>query len=135
MGKYTESALGYRKVQPHHNCAQSVACAFCELMGLDHDEAMKLTLQYGGGKKLTCGAVMGARAVINYMTGLKNEDDAAYQNEQNAALFKKLHAEFIAMNKSDLCKEIKANGYRSCDGGVEDAATILEKMMENGELK
>lgn len=134
MGKYSEAAYGFRQIEPHHNCAQSVACAYCELMGIDHDEAMRITAQYGGGKKLVCGAVLGARAAINYMTGLKNADDPAYKNDRNAALFEKLHAEFIAKNKSDLCREIKENGYRSCDGCVEDAAEIVEKMLENKEV-
>lgn len=135
MGKYSEAALGYRRIEPHHNCAQSVMCAFCELTGIDHDKAMSITAQYGGGKKLTCGAVLGARAVINYISGLKNEEDPAYINDKNAELFKRLHADFIAKNKSDLCKEIKDNGYRSCDGCVEDAAAMVEKMLENGEVK
>ena len=135
MGKYTEKALILRGIEPHHNCAQSVACAFADLMGIDHDEAMKITKMYGGGAKGTCGAIMGARAAVNYITGKKNADDAAFYNDKNAAVFDKISAEFKAKNKSDLCREIKANKYRSCDGCVEDAAAILEKLIENGEVK
>lgn len=135
MSEYSEKAMAIHKLKEHHNCAQSVACAFCEHMGIDHDTAKRITKMYGGGAKGTCGAVMGARAVLNYMNGIKNEADPAADNYVNSARFNKIKSEFIKKNQTDQCRELKKLGLRSCNGCVEDAALILEEMIRNGEAK
>ena len=45
------------------NCAQAVACAYCDKAGIDEKTMFQLTEGFGlgmGGMKGTCGAVSGA---------------------------------------------------------------------------
>ena len=54
-----------------YNCAQSVACAYCDLVGLDEQSVFRATEAFGlgmGGMQATCGAVSGAVM----LAGLKN---------------------------------------------------------------
>ena len=51
------------------NCAQSVACACCDLVGLDEATAFRMLEGFGGGMgdhSETCGALSGAVALIGY---------------------------------------------------------------------
>ena len=51
------------------NCAQSVACACCDLVGLDEAAAFRMLEGFGGGMgdhTETCGALSGAVAIIGY---------------------------------------------------------------------
>ena len=53
------------------NCAQAVACAYCDKAGIDEKTMFQLTEGFGlgmGGMQATCGAVSGAVM----LAGLKN---------------------------------------------------------------
>ena len=46
-----------------YNCAQAVACAYCDLIGIDEETMFRLTEGLGlgmGGMEGTCGAVTAA---------------------------------------------------------------------------
>ncbi len=47
-----------------YNCAQAVACTYCEQAGLDEETAKNLTQGFavgmGGSMEATCGAIIGA---------------------------------------------------------------------------
>ena len=47
-----------------YNCAQAVACTYCDLAGIDEETARNLTQGFavgiGGSMEATCGAVIGA---------------------------------------------------------------------------
>lgn len=47
-----------------YNCAQAVACTYCDLAGIDEDTARNLTQGFavgmGGSMEATCGALIGA---------------------------------------------------------------------------
>jgi C_GCAxxG_C_C family probable redox protein len=46
-----------------YNCSQSVYCAFCDVTGMDRDEAFKISSSFGGGMGRlgeVCGALTGA---------------------------------------------------------------------------
>ena len=54
-----------------YNCAQAVACAYCDLVGVSEDEIFRMTEGYGlgmGCMEGICGAVSGAAA----LAGMKN---------------------------------------------------------------
>ena len=59
-------------LEMHHNnyaCSQCVACATCDLVGLDSDLMFRLMEGFGlgmGTADQTCGAVSGAVAVLSY---------------------------------------------------------------------
>ena len=47
-----------------YNCAQAVACTYCDLAGIDEETVRNLTQGFaagiGGSMEATCGAVIGA---------------------------------------------------------------------------
>ena len=47
-----------------YNCAQAVACTYCDLAGIDEETARDLTQGFaagiGGSMEATCGAIIGA---------------------------------------------------------------------------
>ena len=54
-----------------YNCAQAVACAYCDLVGIDEETMFRLTEGLGlgmGGMEGTCGAVTAACVIA----GAKN---------------------------------------------------------------
>ena len=54
-----------------YNCAQAVACTYCDLVGMDEKTMFRLTEALGlgmGGMEGTCGALTGACI----LAGLKN---------------------------------------------------------------
>ena len=51
-----------------YNCAQAVACTYCEQAGLDEETVKNLTQGFavgmGGSMEATCGAIIGAVNVL-----------------------------------------------------------------------
>jgi len=118
-----------------YNCAQSVACAYCDLVGVDEAVMFRAAEGFGagmGGKETTCGAVSGA--VL--LAGLKNSDGAIQEPKSKGSTYKlsgQIVEEFTRKNKSVICKEIKrektGEPLRSCDGCIEDAAFLAEQIL------
>jgi len=124
-------------LQLHHNkfnCAQSVACAYCHVMGYDPQTVFKLSeaFGFGMGNMGTCGAVSGMAMVIGMM-----KSDGDLDNPQTKKkcynLMKLAMHKFEEKNKSTICKEIKGvetgEVLRSCDGCIEDAVEILDELL------
>ncbi|MBN7774279.1 C-GCAxxG-C-C family protein [Clostridium aminobutyricum] len=132
MSKRVEQAVANHK--KGYNCAQSVACAYCDLFGIDEQTAFRLAESYGLGMGTmgTCGAVT-AMAMIN---GMKNSDgnlEAPATKKTTYANMKKMTQEFFDKNGSIMCNEIKGmtggEVLRTCDGCIEDAAHIIEEIL------
>ncbi len=118
----------------HHgfNCAQSVACAFCNVMGADPETTFRLAepLGFGMGTMGTCGAV----SAMALVTGMKLSDgnlDNPKSKKECYKMMQTLIKEFADKNGSIICREIKGvdtgSVLRSCDGCIEDAVAILDK--------
>ena len=130
--------LAERAVENHrkgYNCAQAVACAFCEKLGRDEKEVFEMMEAFGlgMGTRGTCGAVSGMAAVA----GMVESDgalDAPRTKKQSYKAMKELTEKFIAKNQSVICREIKGvetgKVLRSCPGCVQDAAELLEEYLE-----
>lgn len=128
------------------NCAQAVLSVFCEELGLDKDNALKVALAFGGGMGRTCGrcgAVAGACMVL----GLRPYPELKTPTERREkvyALVKEFNNRFTALNKSLNCTDLlgydlsNAEGLsaarsdraisRVCPKLVSDAVNILEEM-------
>lgn len=113
-----------------YNCAQAVACAFCQQLGRGEKEVFELmeAFGFGMGTMGTCGVVSAMAAVV----GMKESDGNLDSPGTKKVCYKKmkeLTEKFIEMNKSTICREIKGvdtgKVLRSCEGCIEDAATIL----------
>ena len=132
--KRSEQAKEYYK-SPTCNCAQGVARAFCNFMGLDDEKSAEITKQYGAGRcDGVCGAVMAMRAVVNFLNNQKNMEHPAAITKETEELLNKMMGEFVAKNGSVICRELKGidSGIllRTCMGCVEDASEILDEYIE-----
>ena len=123
-----------------YNCAQAVACTYCDLVGMDEETMFKLTEGFGagmGGMEGTCGAVSGACA----LAGMKRSSgnlDAPDSKAKTYGLSREIVNEFKEQNGSVVCKELKGIGtgkvLRSCPDCIRDAARFAEKVLFEGEL-
>ena len=80
-----ELALEYHK--RGYNCAQAVACAFCEEFGVNEAEMYKIAEGFGLGMGMmdTCGALTGLFMLI----GLKNSGGTEQQERRRQVLTKR----------------------------------------------
>lgn len=111
-------------------CSQAVTCAFCKEAGLDEELAAEISAKYSRGAYETCGAVMGAYIIANFMNGEKNMNDPAEWHEKSQKWLEEIASRFEQKNGSLLCSEIRGNALRSCRGCVQDAAEILQQIIE-----
>lgn len=116
------------------NCAQSVACSFCNVLGSDPETVFKLAEAFGAGMGSfnTCGAVSAMAMVI----GMKHSDgnlDNPKSKRECYQLMKQATEKFTEMNQSIICREIKGMDsgkvLRSCNGCIEDAVAILDELL------
>lgn len=137
IGVHTMEERIARALENHkkgYNCSQSVACAFCDLVGVDEDLMFRMMEAYGlgmGNMEGTCGALSGALAVL----GMKNSTgkDQIGSKKDSYAKAKLMMEKFAEMNTSVLCKELKGMGgkpkVRTCDGCIEDAARLVAEYL------
>ena len=70
MGQHAEKARDY--FLEGYNCAQAVACAYADEMGMTEEQAALLASGFGGGMgrmREVCGAVSGAVLVYSQLRG------------------------------------------------------------------
>lgn len=132
MSDRVEKALELHK--KGYNCAQAVACAYCDLFDMNEQTAFKAAEGYGagmGGMQATCGAVSGAVM----LAGLKNSSGDVSDRTKGSTykISRKIVADFEQKNGSTLCKELKGietkKVLRSCDGCIEDASRLVEQIL------
>ena len=118
-----------------YNCAQAVACAYCDLVGIDEETMFRMTEGLGlgmGGMEGTCGAITGAVAVIGAIKSCGDIEKPV----SKAATYKltgELVKRFQEKNQATKCKDLKGietgKVLRSCAGCIEDATAILEEIL------
>ena len=75
-----------------YNCAQAVACTYCDLVGIDEETMFRITEGFGAGMgnmEGTCGAVSGACALAgleaqhrkSVSTGQQGKDLSAFKSD------------------------------------------------------
>lgn len=132
MGNLAEKAVANHK--KGYNCAQAVACAFCDKLGRDEKEVFELmeAFGFGMGTMGTCGAVS-AMAAVAGMVESDGALDAPKTKKASYKAMKELTEKFLEKNGSIICREIKGvetkKVLRSCDGCVQDAAEIVEEYL------
>lgn len=118
-----------------YNCAQAVACTYCDLAGVDEELMFKMTEALGagmGGMEGTCGAVSGACVLAGMMASTGNLEKP---NSKAASykLSREILKQFKEKNGSVICKELKGVGtgtvLRACNDCIKDAAAIAESVL------
>ena len=134
MSDRVKKAIAYH--DRNFNCCQSVACAYCDLLGVDEATMFKAAEAFGlgmGGMEGTCGAIAGA--VL--LAGFKNSTANLEKPDSKASTYKlsaKILKAFEEKNGATLCRVIKGRDtgviLRSCPGCIEDAAQIVEDILD-----
>ena len=113
-----------RKASGRLNCAQSVACTYCDIAGTDEETMAAAAAAFGtgmGNLEGTCGALVGAGIIL----GMKTADRVKAR-----AHMKNIMKRFKERNGSTTCRELKGVGtgrpLRACNDCVADAAEFLE---------
>lgn len=118
-----------------YNCAQAVACTYCDLVGIDEETMFKMTEALGlgmGGMQGTCGAVTGAcvLAGMKASTGNMEQPNSKMNSYQ---LAREITNRFQEQNGSLVCKELKGvetgEMLRSCPNCIKDAAGLVEQVL------
>jgi C_GCAxxG_C_C family probable redox protein len=122
------------------HCAQAVFTTFGERLGVDYDTCMKIASAFSGGIVRTgnvCGALNGALMALGLKYG---GQDSTKVNE----VASKFLDDFKSLNGSIICRELinhdlitdedvnqafKTEAFDNCPKFVEDAATLLEKLL------
>lgn len=119
-----------------YNCAQAVACTYCDLFGLEEKTAFRASEGFGSGMGAmagTCGAVAGAV----FLAGLKRSTAHLEKPDSKAKTYqltKEITEKFLEKNHSLVCREIKGQNptgapYRGCRDCVRDAAGLVEEVL------
>ena len=121
--------------QKGYNCAQAVACAFAEEMGIDESIIFKMMEGHGlgmGCMEGTCGAVTAACVIA----GAKNSTVEMGGPGSKGATYKmskEIVRRFKEESGSVICKELKGvetgTPAKACPDCVKDAARILEEVV------
>lgn len=137
--------------QNGYNCSQAVFSTYCEQLGLDRTDALKVAGGFGGGMGHigeTCGAVTGAIMLIGLKHGKVNKDDSAAR-ETTYNLVQEYEKRFKALNGSVECTELLGYDLSTSEGFiaardsnvwntvcaklVKDSAAIIEELLELSE--
>ena len=119
------------------NCAQSVACTYCDLVGVDEEMMFRVTEAFGagmGGMEGTCGAISGAIFLAGFASSNGNMDEDP-KNKSKADTYKvakSIMEEFKESHGSCLCKDLKvpdSQYFTPCKKCIEDAALLVEKYL------
>lgn len=118
-----------------YNCAQAVACAFAEEIGVDKEVLFRACEGFGlgmGSMNGTCGAISGAVM----LAGFKNSDGNVISPATKASTYqlsKTILDKFAEKNQSTRCRDLKGvdtgNVLRSCPGCIEDAVEIVQEVL------
>ena len=118
-----------------YNCAQAVACTYCDLVGVDEETMFKMTEALGlgmGGMEGTCGAITGACV----LAGMKNSTGNLEKPNSKGASYKlsrHIVEEFKNQNGATQCRDLKGvdtgKVLRACPDCIRDAARIAESVL------
>lgn len=118
-----------------YNCAQAVACTYCDLLGYDEDTAFRMTEAFGagmGGMEETCGALSGAVT----LAGLKNSGGMDCSPRTKGGTYKisrEMTKRFRETCGALSCRELKGVDtgcpLHSCEECIKDAARIVEALL------
>ena len=118
-----------------YNCAQAVACTYCDLLGLDEKIMFKMTEGLGlgmGNMEGTCGAVTGACILAGMAKSTANLDKPD-SKALTMKISKEIMEQFKERNGAVICKELKGMDtgkvLRSCPDCVRDACELVEQFI------
>lgn len=134
-----ELALEYHK--KGYNCAQAVACAFCEEAGISEEEMFRIAEGFGFGMGMmeVCGALSGLFMVIGLQNSVGNLEKGKSTKVDTYKKVKECAEKFKEKNRSILCRELKGIGSDrpicSCDQCITDAVELAEEYLRENPVR
>lgn len=123
-----DRAVAY-KASGKYNCAQSVACAFADILHIDADTLYNSGNAFGRGMgcmQATCGALTGAGIALGH---------AIHDRHAAMKAMAEIHTRFQQQNGATICRDLKGidtgEPLRSCPGCVADAASLLADILND----
>lgn len=135
------------------NCAQSVLCAFKDVLDKEESELKAMAASFGGGMgkmQLTCGAVTGSFILFGLYAGRHTNDNAAAK-DLSVEMVREFAHRFKQKNGSLTCRDIVGVDLNShegqteaneknvfgtvCVNAVENAVEIITDILEKQESK
>ena len=143
--KHSEKALNL--FLSGYNCSQSVLAAFSDVIGLDKQTALKVSLGLGGGvgrMREICGVISAGAMILGAIYGGEESKDkqTAYEKTREfAEKFRAIHGCVICRELLDLTVKMEPSAKpdernaeyyakRPCARLVVGACEILEAMLE-----
>ena len=118
-----------------YNCAQSVACAFSNVIGMDESLLFKFSEGYGlgmGDSKECCGAITAGMMILSLLKSSGTIDNPT--KKETFKLTMELRDEFEDKYNSTICNVLKSNDpddkYKFCDFFISDCIAIVCKIIE-----
>lgn len=132
---YTERAASLQA--NGHNCAQAVALAFADEVGMDKHALFKISEAFGrgmGNTDGTCGAISGALMILSLLTS--GGDPKTVTKTTTYEFGTTLYERFVKSTGSATCRDLQGldtgTSLYSCEGCVHDAVKILYDMISEG---
>jgi C_GCAxxG_C_C family probable redox protein len=112
-----------------YNCAQSVVLAFSDELGFDENQALSMSVGFGGGMgrlQEKCGAVTGAFMVIGLYTSKKYEDNLSRKNH-SYAMIQQFDQRFKSLHQTTQCRDLLNCDLKTDEG---HAFAVENKLFE-----
>ena len=117
------------------NCAQAVACAFAEEIGVPEETLCAAAEGFGLGMGMmeVCGALSGMMMIIGLQNSVGNPEKGKMTKGDTYKKVREYAAKFKEQNGSYLCKELKGvetgKVLRSCPDCIRDAVALTEEYL------
>ena len=122
--------------QKGYNCAQAVACSFCEELGVDEETLFRISEGFGFGMGMMemCGALSGMAMVIGLNNSVGNLAKGEATKGSTYKQVKEYIHRFQEKNGAYLCRELKGvetgKMLCSCPQCIMDAAELTEEYLK-----
>lgn len=119
-----------------YNCAQAVACAFCEDFGIEKEQMFRIAEGFGFGMGMMdmCGAVTGMIMVIGMENSIGDLEKGKATKGDTYKKVKEYVQKFKETNGAYYCRELKAKidgkTMCSCETCIAVAAELAEQFLK-----
>ena len=133
MNTKAEKALDYHK--KGYNCAQAVACSFCEEFGVDEETMFRIAEGFGLGMGMMdmCGAVTGMLMVIGMENSIGKPENGKLTKADTYKKAREYAAKFKEKNSTYYCRELEGDESGtptgSCDLRILGAVAPTEEYL------
>ncbi|MGD1823620.1 MAG: C-GCAxxG-C-C family protein [Pleomorphochaeta sp.] len=122
-----------------YNCAQSVLCAFSDILDSDEKTLFKISEGFGSGmgeKQECCGAVTGGIMVLSLLNS--NGDSSNLSKSETYELAAKLRNKFIDKYDITTCEVLKnifvEDDYNICNDYIIETVEFVNQIIEEENL-